>query len=148
MRVSIGADHAGYELKDKLKASLSLQGVTVTDAGTNGPESVDYPDYAAKVAHDVAKGKADFGVLVCGSGIGMAIAANKVDGIRAVNVSSEVAAQLSREHNNANVVTVGARLLSEEEAKRIVERFLHTDFAGGRHEQRVEKIARLENSSQ
>jgi ribose 5-phosphate isomerase B len=144
MKLSIGADHAGFELKEKLKQSLKAKGYDVTDEGTNGPESVDYPDFAAKVAHDVAEKRADMGVLVCGSGVGMAIAANKVHGIRAANVSSEVEAQLSREHNNANVVAVGARFLSTEQAEKLVDTFLKAKFAGGRHERRVEKIAELE----
>ena len=144
MKVSIGADHAGFELKEKLKESLKAQGVEVTDEGTNSLESVDYPDFAAKVAREVAERRAEMGVLVCGSGIGMAIAANKVHGVRAANVSSEMEAQLSREHNNANVVAVGARFLQPEQAEKIVQTFLRTRFAGGRHEKRVEKIGKLE----
>ncbi len=110
MKIALGADHAGYELKDQIKLHLQQQGIEVRDEGTSSPESVDYPDYARAVAHDVSEQRADLGILVCGSGIGMAITANKVDGIRAANVSTEYEAQMSREHNNANVLALGARI--------------------------------------
>ena len=126
MKIAIGSDHAGFELKEKLRAMLEKQGHEVTDEGTRSTESVDYPDYAKRVADDVAGGKATYGVLVCGSGIGMAITANKVPGIRAANVTTEVEAQLMREHNNANVVAVGARLVDETQAEAIVKKFLTT----------------------
>lgn len=144
MKIAMGADHAGYELKDKIKQHLQQQGIAVRDEGTSSPESVDYPDYARAVAHDVSEHRADLGILVCGSGIGMAISANKVDGIRAANVSSEYEAQMSREHNNANVLALGARILNAEEALRVVDKWLTTSFAGGRHERRVEKMMALE----
>lgn len=144
MKIVIGADHAGYELKDKIKQHLQQQGIDVQDEGTSSPDSVDYPDYARLVAHGVAGQRADLGILVCGSGIGMAIAANKVDGIRAANVSSEYEAQMSREHNNANVITLGARILDTDEAFRIVDKWLNTKFVGGKHERRVEKIMAIE----
>jgi ribose 5-phosphate isomerase B len=144
MKIALGADHAGYELKDRIKQHLELQGIAVCDEGTSSPESVDYPDYARAVAHHVSERRADLGILVCGSGIGMAMAANKVDGIRAANVSSEYEAQMSREHNNANVLALGARILEPEEALQIVDKWLATPFAGGRHERRVEKIAAIE----
>jgi ribose 5-phosphate isomerase B len=144
MKIAIGADHAGFELKEKIKAHLQKQGHELTDEGTVSNESVDYPDFAAKVAHDVKERRTDFGVLVCGSGIGMAISANKVHGIRATTLNNVTEAQLSREHNNANVATLGARFVKEEDALQIVETFLSTPFAGGRHEKRVEKIAALE----
>ena len=144
MKIAIGADHAGFELKQKVRSMLELQGHQVTDEGTVSNESVDYPDFARKVAHDVADGRAEFGVLVCGSGIGMAITANKVVGIRAANVCNVNEAQLSREHNNANVIAIGARFVDEKQAEEIVNKFLHTSFAGGRHERRVEKIAKVE----
>jgi ribose 5-phosphate isomerase B len=144
MKIALGADHAGYELKDRIKQHLEQQGIAVCDEGTASAESVDYPDYARAVAHDVSGRRADLGILVCGSGIGMAIAANKIDGIRAANVSSEYEAQMSREHNNANVLALGARILQPEEALRIVDKWLATPFAGGRHERRVEKIAAIE----
>ena len=144
MRIALGADHAGYELKDKIKQHLQQQGFDVRDEGTSSAESVDYPDYARAVAHDVSQQRADLGILVCGSGIGMAIAANKVDGIRAGNVSSEYEAQMSREHNNANVLALGARIINVDAAFRIVDKWLTTQFAGGRHERRVEKIMAIE----
>jgi ribose 5-phosphate isomerase B len=144
MKIALGADHAGFELKDQIKQHLQQQSMDVRDEGTSSPESVDYPDYARAVAHDVSEQRADLGILVCGSGIGMAITANKVDGIRAANVSTEYEAQMSREHNNANVLTLGARIINPEEAFRIVDKWLATSFAGGRHERRVEKIMAIE----
>ena len=144
MRIALGADHAGYLLKDQIKQHLEQQGISVRDEGTSSAESVDYPDYALAVAHDVSEKRVDLGILVCGSGIGMAITANKVDGIRAANVSTEYEAQMSREHNNANVLTLGARIIGADEAFRIVDKWLATQFAGGRHERRVEKIMAIE----
>src|ERR1041384_2073682 len=144
MKIALGADHAGYQLKDQIKQHLEQQGISVQDEGTSSAESVDYPDYARAVAHDVSEQRADLGILVCGSGIGMAITANKVDGIRAANVSTEYEAQMSREHNNANVLTLGARILNPEQAFAIVDKWLATQFAGGRHERRVEKITQIE----
>src|ERR1041385_5955755 len=129
MRIALGADHAGYQLKDQIKQHLEQQGISVQDEGTSSPESVDYPDYARAVAHDVSEQRADLGILVCGSGIGMAITANKVDGIRAANVSTEYEAQMSREHNDANVLTLGARILNPAQAFAIVDKWLTTQFA-------------------
>jgi ribose 5-phosphate isomerase B len=148
MKIALGADHAGFELKDKIKQHLQQQGINVRDEGTSSPESVDYPDYARAVAHDVSEQRADLGILVCGSGIGMAIAANKVDGIRAANVSTEYEAQMSREHNNANVLALGARILKPDAACQIVDKWLATSFAGGRHGRRVEKIAAIEKQEE
>jgi len=144
MKIALGADHAGYRLKDQIKQHLEQQGISIRDEGTSSPESVDYPDYARAVAHDVSAQRADLGILVCGSGIGMAITANKVDGIRAANVSTEYEAQMSREHNNANVLALGARIISADVAFLIVDKWLATQFAGGRHERRVEKIMAIE----
>jgi ribose 5-phosphate isomerase B len=144
MKIALGADHAGFELKNRIRQYLQQKGIDVRDEGTNSPESVDYPDFARRVGHDVAERRAELGILVCGSGIGMAIVANKVEGIRAANVSSEYEAQMSREHNNANVLTLGARILSPEQAIAIVDTWLKTPFAGGRHERRVEKITQIE----
>jgi ribose 5-phosphate isomerase B len=144
MKIALGADHAGFELKEKIKQYLLEKGITVDDRGTYSPQSVDYPDYAFRVAEEVAAGKADSGILVCGSGIGMSIAANKVHGVRAAHVASEMEAQLSREHNDANVLAVGGRVLDEGTSRKIVDRWLSTDFAGGRHQQRVEKITAIE----
>ena len=148
MRIALGADHAGYELKDRIKRHLQQRGVDVRDEGTNSSESVDYPDFARTVAYDVHEGRAELGILVCGSGIGMAISANKVAGIRAASVSSEYEAQMSREHNNANVLTLGARILPAEQALKIVDAWLAAKFAGGRHQRRVEKIAAIEEQTQ
>ena len=144
MKISIGSDHAGFEQKQELAAYLAGQGFEVIDRGPESDERVDYPDYAAAVAHDVADGVADRGVLVCGTGIGMAIAANKVHGIRAANVTSPDFAQLAREHNDANIVAVSGRFVDLDTNKAIVDAFLSTDFAGGRHEGRVAKIMALE----
>ncbi len=146
MKVALGADHAGYDLKERLKHWLARQGIELTDKGTGSTESVDYPDFARDVALEVTGGRADYGILVCGSGIGMSIAANKVSGARAANVSSENDARLSREHNNANILALGARALDEAVARNIVQAFLHTQFAGGRHQRRVDKIAELDGS--
>jgi len=148
MKIALGADHAGFELKEKLKQHLIRQGVEVSDVGTHSAESVDYPDYARQVGEAVVEKRADWGILVCGTGIGMAMAANKVAGIRAAAVHSEMEAQLSREHNNANVLTLGARVLDPTAAAVIVDRFLSTAFAGGRHERRVNKIMEIEQAEQ
>ena len=144
MKIALGADHAGFELKEQIKQHLQQKQIAVQDDGTSSTASVDYPDFARLVAHDVSQERADLGILVCGSGIGMAISANKVAGIRAANVSSEYEAQMSREHNNANVLALGARILQPDQAIRIVDTWLATAFAGGRHERRVEKIAEIE----
>jgi ribose 5-phosphate isomerase B len=148
MKIALGADHAGYELKNHIKTHLLKNGIEIRDEGTNSGDSVDYPDFAQKVAHDVNDARADLGILVCGSGIGMAIAANKVPGVRAANVSTEYEAQMCREHNNANVLTLGARILNPEQAVAIVDKWLNTQFAGGRHERRVEMISQIEQTEQ
>jgi ribose 5-phosphate isomerase B len=145
MKIALGADHAGYELKDKIRRKLEAEHYEVTDEGTMSSESVDYPDFARKVGEDVASRRADLGILVCGSGIGMAMAANKVPGIRAANVTSEYEAQMSREHNDANVLALGARILDDDKAYAIVEKWLHAEFAGGRHQRRVDKIMAIED---
>jgi ribose 5-phosphate isomerase B len=121
MKIALGADHAGYKLKDSITRHLEDKGVQVWDESTGSGDSVEYPDYARLVAHDVAGKRADLGILVCGSGIRMAMSANKVAGIRAANVGCENEARMSREHNNANVVALGARTLKEDEALRIVD---------------------------
>jgi ribose 5-phosphate isomerase B len=144
MKIALGADHAGFELKQKIRAHLERQGVTVDDRGTLDNNSVDYPDFAKQVGEQVAAQHADLGILVCGSGIGMSIAANKVPGVRAANVSTEYEAEMSRRHNDANVLALGARVLEEPTAKAIVDKWLHTDFEGGRHQQRVDKITAIE----
>jgi ribose 5-phosphate isomerase B len=145
MKIALGADHAGFELKEKLKQHLAGKGITVDDRGTNSPDSVDYPDYARVVGEEVASKQADWGILVCGTGIGMSMSANKVPGIRAAKVNSESEAQLSREHNDANVLALGARVLDENTALQIVDRWLQTSFLGGRHQRRVDKIMATEH---
>ena len=144
MRVSIGSDHAGFEQKQALVDYLKGKGVEVVDRGPANDDRVDYPDYAAPVARDVADGAADYGVLVCGTGIGMAMAADKVPGVRAANIINPEFAALCREHNDANVITLSGRFVPLEENERILDTFLATDFGGGRHAGRVEKIMALE----
>lgn len=144
MIISIASDHAGFEQKQELAAYLAECGHEVLDRGPADDGRVDYPDFAKLVARDVVQGAAERGVLVCGTGIGMAIAANKVHGIRAANVTSAEFAALSREHNDANVVTVSGRFVSLDENKRILDAFVATEFGGGRHAGRVEKIMALE----
>ena len=148
MRIALGADHAGVSLKDHVQKRLEDRGIETVDFGTNSTTSVDYPDYAQRVAEGVASGAFTFGILVCGTGIGMAIAANKVHGVRAAPVVSEMAARLSREHNNANVLALGARLTTPEVADAIVDLFIDTPFAGGRHQRRIDKIAALDQTPQ
>jgi ribose 5-phosphate isomerase B len=143
MIIALGSDHAGFEHKHMLAAMLRNQGYDVLDFGTDSPASVDYPDYALRTAQAIATHEADYGVLVCGSGIGVSITANKIQGIRAANCITVEMAQLARKHNNANVVTLGQRLVSETLAQEIVSAFLHTAFEGGRHEGRVAKIHSL-----
>jgi ribose 5-phosphate isomerase B len=144
MRIAIGADHAGVQLKNDIKKQLEARGVEVTDLGTDSADSVDYPDYARKVGEAVARGDADRGILFCGSGVGMAIAANKIAGVRAATVFDENGARLSREHNDANVLSLGERVTPADQARKIVDAFLDTPFAGGRHQRRVDKITALE----
>jgi ribose 5-phosphate isomerase B len=144
MRIALGADHAGFHLKDSLKRSLDELGVAYQDFGTTSAESVDYPDFAQAVAAGVAGGGFDRGILVCGTGVGMAIAANKVPGIRAAAIVDTDTARLVREHNDLNVLTLGARVTPEVRARDIVKVFLQTPFAGGRHANRVGKIHAIE----
>lgn len=144
MKVSIGSDHAGFEQKQALVDYLLGKGYDVIDAGPDTDDRVDYPDYAVKVAHDVANGSADRGVLVCGTGIGMALAADKVAGIRAANVINVQFAELCREHNDANVITLSGRFVSLEENEAILDAFFATEFGGGRHADRVAKIMALD----
>ena len=147
MRVVIGSDHAGFDQKERIKAHLGQEGHDVVDVGTgNGDDSVDYPDFAIAASRIVASGDAELGVLVCGTGIGMSIAANKVRGVRAANVTIPEFASLAREHNNANVVTVSARFIPVQINEEIVDTFLGTPFAGGRHADRVGKITAVESA--
>ena len=145
MRVAIGADHAGVQLKQQIRQLLDERGVPYTDFGTNATESVDYPDFAAAVAKQVSAGEYDRGILVCGSGFGLAIAANTFPGIRAAAVTDEPSAALSREHNDLNVLALGERLTPPDTARRIVNAFLDTPFAGGRHQRRIDKITALDH---
>ena len=144
MRVAIGADHAGFLLKERLRIRLEQEGHQVLDEGTHSTESCDYPDFAAPVADDVVAGRADRGILVCGTGVGMSIAANKVDGIRAALGTVPEEVRLARAHNDANILTLGARFIEEPAADALVDVFLDTAFDGGRHAQCVAKIAALE----
>src|ERR1700758_4197514 len=144
MIIAIGADHAGFALKEKLRLRLAELGHEVVDFGTASADSCDYPDFAQPVARNVAEGRADRGLLVCSTGIGMAMAANKVTGVRAAPAQSEDEVRLTREHNDANVLTLGARYLEEDRALDLIHIFLSTGFAGGRHARRVAKIAILE----
>ena len=143
-KIAIGADHAGFHAKEAVKKFLAAQGYEVDDVGTSSEESVDYPDFARQVAERVAAGRAQIGILTCGTGIGMAITANKVPGIRAAVVHDIMTAHLAREHNDANVLTFGARLLPDDQVIAIVREFLNTSFAGGRHQRRVDKIAAMD----
>ena len=144
MKIVIGSDHAGFEDKEKVKRQLDEMGVEYEDVGTNSAESVDYPIYAQKVAEKVANGEAEQGILVCGSGNGMQIAANKVHGIRAALAWNEETARLARQHNDANVLSVPARMISPEEVSKVVKAFLEAGFEGGRHARRVEEISEME----
>lgn len=144
MKISIGSDHAGFEQKELLKAYLEELGHEVVDRGCYSEERVDYPDHAVPVAKDVAQGDSERGVLVCGTGIGMALAADKVAGIRAANIINPQFAQLCREHNDCNVITLSGRFVEFEENKRILDAFLATEFGGGRHAGRVCKIMELD----
>jgi ribose 5-phosphate isomerase B len=144
IRIALGADHAGYEEKEKLKKTLDELGVQYEDFGTVSTDSVDYPDYARKVGEAVAHGQYDQGLLVCGSGTGMAIAANKVPGVRAAVAWNEEIARLAREHNDANVLSLAARYTTPEENEKIVRAWFGAHFDGGRHQRRVDKIREIE----
>lgn len=144
MKIAVASDHAGYEAKEELKPLLDELGIEVEDLGTISEDSVDYPDYAQKVAEAVACKDVDQGLLVCGSGIGMAIAANKINGVRAALVWNEETARLARQHNDANVLAIGSRTTPKEEIPKIVRAWFDAKFAGGRHEKRIEKITELE----
>ena len=144
MKIAIGADHAGYEDKEKVKKTLNDLGIQYEDFGTQSTESVDYPDYAQKVGEAVAHGEVDSGLLVCGSGTGMAIAANKVPGVRAAVAWTEEIARLAREHNDANVLALAARFTPPGEIEKIVRAWFAAHFDGGRHQRRVDKIKEIE----
>ena len=143
MRIALAADHAGYLLKDELAQWLADAGHEVTDLGTHGPESVDYPEFGMRLADAVASGGAERGIVVCGSGIGISIAVNRNPACRCARVNEPLSAALAREHNDANVLALGARLTGADMAKACVQAFLGTDFAGGRHQRRVDQLSNL-----
>jgi ribose 5-phosphate isomerase B len=143
-RIALGADHAGFQAKESLKKYLESAGYDVSDEGTWSEESADYPDFAIKVARRVQQGHNDLGILVCGTGIGMAMAANKVGGVRAAVAHDALTARMSREHNDANVLALGARVLDEHQIIDVAVSFLTAQFAGGRHQRRVDKISELD----
>jgi ribose 5-phosphate isomerase B len=146
-KIAIGSDHAGFQEKENLKKTLDELGVEYEDVGTFSTDSVDYPDFAQKVGEKIERGEAEQGILVCGSGIGVAIAANKMRGVRAAQAWNEETARLARQHNDANVLTIGARVVPEEEIPKIVRAWFDADFEGGRHQNRVEKIMNLEKEN-
>ena len=143
MRIALSADHAGFELKDELVAWLADGGHEVIDLGTNSAESVDYPDFGARLARAVATGEAERGIAVCGSGIGISIAVNRNPGCRCARVDDPLSARLAREHNDANVIALGARLIGGDMARACVAAFLSSDFSGGRHQRRVDMLSTL-----
>ena len=147
MKVAIAADHGGFELKDSMVEYIKSLGNEVVDLGTNSADSVDYPDYAKKVCEEIQQGNSDLGILICGTGIGMSLAANKFEGIRAACVSDVYSAKMSRNHNNANVLCIGARVIGDEVAKLIIKTFLENEFEAGRHQRRVDKIMAIEKEN-
>jgi ribose 5-phosphate isomerase B len=144
MKIALAADHVGFALKEKVREYLDSQGLEVEDYGPANSQPVDYPDFAEKVAAQVIAKQADYGVLVCGTGIGMMLAANKVPGIRAAAANDTISARMAREHNNANILTMGGRMIDAATMRQIVDTWLSTPFAGGRHQRRVEKIEALD----
>jgi ribose 5-phosphate isomerase B len=146
-RIAIGSDHAGFPIKETIRKYLEEAGYAVDDQGTSSEESVDYPDYGKAVGERVASKKADVGIAVCGSGIGISIAANKVPGIRAALAHDVMTARLAREHNDANVLALGGRIVTGEAALEMVQTFLTTAYLGGRHQRRLDKITRMESRS-
>ena len=144
MKIAVGSDHGGVELKEEIKKYLAQEGYEVKDFGTNSNESCDYPDYAIPVAEAVVEKEFDFGILVCGTGIGIGIAANKIPGVRAALCSDTFSAHATREHNDANILTIGQRIVGPGLALDIVKTFLNTKFEGGRHQNRINKITELE----
>jgi len=144
MKIAIGCDHAAFELRDALASLVRGMGHSVVDFGTVGPESVDYPDFGEKVSLAVARGEADRGILICGTGIGMSIVANKFPGVRAALCSEPLGARMSRLHNDANVLVMGARLIGRALAEDVTRVWLETPFEGGRHSRRLDKITRIE----
>ena len=148
MKIAIGNDHSAVEMKNEIKAFLESKGYEVIDEGTNTTESCDYPIYGEKVGRAVVDGEADLGIAICGTGLGISLAANKVKGIRAAVCSEPFTAKMARAHNNCNILAFGARVVGPELAKMIVETWLDTDFEGGRHQRRVDLIMEIENKEQ
>ena len=148
MKIAIASDHTGVELKSEIIKYLKELGHEVYDFGTNSKESIDYPIYGKKVADEVAKGKYDGGVLICGTGIGISLAANKIKGIRAAVCSEPYSAKLSKQHNNSNIIAFGARVVGVDLAKMIVKEWIEAKFEGGRHLKRVELISKIENGEE
>ena len=144
MKIAMAADHGGYELKNKLMSYLEEKGHSVTNLGTDTPESVDYPDYAKACCECVLSGAVDFGILVCGTGVGISIAANKINGIRCGLCPSPQIAALVKQHNNANVISLGGRFTDYDTAVKIVDSYMNASFEGGRHQNRINKITQLE----
>jgi len=144
MKIALACDHGGFSLKEVIKSYLEELSIEYVDYGTYSEESVDYPDFAYRAAKAIVEGEADRGIFICGTGIGISIAANKVRGIRAALCYNVYAAEMSRRHNDANVLCLGGRVLGTELAKRIVKTWLETPFEGGRHQRRIEKISRIE----
>ncbi len=140
----VGSDHGGYELKEAILGLLQEKAIEYIDFGTDNSASVDYPDFAAKVAGAVSSGDAQLGILICGTGIGMSISANKFVGVRAALVHDEFTAQMAREHNNANILVMGGRVITPEQGKKLVEIWLDAEFEGGRHQKRLDKISAIE----
>lgn len=147
MKIAIAADHGGFELKNSMVEYIKSLGNEVENLGTNSSESVDYPDFAKKVCEEIQKGNSELGILICGTGIGMSLAANKFKGIRAACVSDVYSAKMSRNHNNANVLCIGARVVGDEVAKLIIKTFLENEFEAGRHQRRVDKIMSFEKEN-
>ena len=145
LKIALGCDHAGFDLKEEIKDELTKQGYLITDFGTHSTQSVDYPDYGIKASEAVSRGECEYGIIICGSGIGISICANKVKGIRAALVCDEERASLARMHNDANVLAMGARFTDMHAAKKIVNTFLTTPFEEQRHEKRVKKITEYES---
>jgi len=144
--IVLGSDHGGLELKEAIQTALVARGLDVADYGTDNGDSVDYPDFAEKVASAVSRGESDLGILICGTGIGMSIVANKFPGVRAALVADEFMAKMAKEHNNANILVLGGRVLPKEKALKMVDVWLDSSYEGGRHQRRLDKISLLEDA--
>ena len=145
MKIGMGSDHGGYELKEFIREYLETEKYEVVDYGTYSTESVDYPDYGEKVANAVVGGEVEVGIIMCGTGLGISMAASKVKGIRAAVVSEEYSARMAKVHNNANILAMGGRVVGKDLAKSIVDAYLNAEFEGGRHQRRIDKIMNIEN---